>query len=80
MGAAGLVAEGEAEHATRIRYGIPDVRGRERARYEGRRTLVVGSGHSAFNALLDLAALRDEVPTTSIDWANSYRCRRRLIA
>ena len=69
MGAAGLVAEGEAEHASRIRYGIPDVRGRERARYEGRRTLVVGSGHSAFNALLDLAALSDEVPGTEIDWA-----------
>src|SRR5687768_1475824 len=26
MGAAGLVAEGEAEHSRRIRYGIPDVR------------------------------------------------------
>ena len=69
MGAAGLVAEGEAEHANRIRYGIPDVRGRERERYAGRRTLVVGSGHSAFNALLDLAALGDEVPGTEIVWA-----------
>ena len=69
MGAAGLVAEGEAEHASRIRYGIPDVRGRERARYAGRRTLVIGSGHSAFNALLDLAALADEAPNTDIVWA-----------
>ena len=69
MGAAGLVAEGEVEHASRIRYGIPDVRGHERARYAGRRTLVVGSGHSAFNALLDLAALADEAPNTEIIWA-----------
>ncbi len=69
LGAAGLVVEGEREHADRIRYGIPDVRGRERARYAGRRTLVVGSGHSAFNALLDLAALAHEVPGTDVAWA-----------
>jgi len=69
LGAAGLVAEGEAEHAGRIRYGIPDVRARERARYAGRRTLVVGSGHSAFNTLLDLASLAGEVPGTEIVWA-----------
>ena len=69
MGAAGLVAEGEVEHSSRIRYGIPDVRGRDRTRYAGRRTLVVGSGHSAFNALLDLAALAGEVPGTAIVWA-----------
>ena len=69
MGAAGLVAEGEAEYASRIRYGIPDVRGRERSRYAGKRTLVVGSGHSAFNALLDLATLAGETPNTEIVWA-----------
>lgn len=69
MGAAGLVAEGEVEHANRIRYGIPDVHRRERARYAGRRTLVVGSGHSAFNAILDLASLGDEGGDTEISWA-----------
>ena len=69
MGAGGLVAEGEAEHADRIRYGIPDVRDRERARYGGRRTLVVGSGHSAFNAILDLVSLGDEVRGTDVIWA-----------
>jgi len=69
MGAAGLVAEGEAEHADRIRYGIPDVRQQERARYARRRTLVVGSGHSAFNTLLDLASLAQEEPGTEVVWA-----------
>ena len=69
MGAAGLVAEGEVEHAGRIRYGIPDVRGRERARYAGKRTLVVGSGHSAFNAILDLVSLGDEVGGGEVVWA-----------
>ncbi|HUF35542.1 MAG TPA: FAD-dependent oxidoreductase [Gemmatimonadales bacterium] len=68
-GAAGVAAAGEAEHADRIEYGIPDVLGRDRARYAGRRTLVVGSGHSAFNALLDLAALAAEEPGTEIVWA-----------
>src|SRR5687768_11145668 len=69
LGASGLVAEGEVEHASRIRYGIPDALGRERARYAGRRTVVVGSGHSAFNALLDLAALAEEAPGTELVWA-----------
>jgi hypothetical protein len=30
---------------------------------------VVGSGHSAFNAILDLVALRDSEPATEIVWA-----------
>lgn len=69
MGAGGVAADGEAEASARIRYGIPDLTGRERARYAGRRVLVVGSGHSAFNALLDLAALIREEPSTRITWA-----------
>ena len=31
--------------------------------------MVVGSGHSAFNALLDLVALRESEPATQIIWA-----------
>ena len=69
LGAGGLPAEGEREHAERIHYGIPDALGRDRAAYAGRRTLVVGSGHSAFNALLDLAALAEEAPGTEVVWA-----------
>jgi len=69
MGAGGLPAPGEAELADRIHYGIPDVRGAERGRYAGRRTLVVGSGHSAFNALLELAELAREAPGTRVAWA-----------
>jgi hypothetical protein len=69
LGASGLPATGEAMRSARIRYGIPDALGRERARYAGRRTMVVGSGHSAANALLDLAQLAREVPGTRIDWA-----------
>ena len=69
LGAGGLPAAGERAHADRIAYGIPDVLGADRARYAGKRVLVVGSGHSAFNAILDLVALRDSEPATQIVWA-----------
>ena len=69
LGAGGIAAEGEREHAARIRYGIPDTAGVEKARYAGKRTLVVGGGHSAFNAALDLAALAADVSGTEVVWA-----------
>ena len=69
LGSSGVPAAGEGEAADRIFYGIPDVTGLHRARYAGRRVLVVGSGHSAFNALLDLVELAKEEPGTAITWA-----------
>jgi thioredoxin reductase len=69
LGAGGLPAGGEADLAEAIYSGIPDVLGVERRRYAGRRVLVIGSGHSAFNALLDLVALAAEEPATRIAWA-----------
>lgn len=54
LGADGLPAKGEHAQARRIRYGVPDARGAERARYAGKSVLVVGAGHSAANALLEL--------------------------
>jgi hypothetical protein len=69
LGANGLVMEGEAEIGDRIHHGVPDVRGRDRARFAGRRTVVFGSGHSAFNALLELAALAGGEPDTELTWA-----------
>lgn len=69
LGAAGLPALGERAAADHIFYGIPDVLGAMRWRYAGRRVLVVGSGHSALNALLDLARLAESEPTMRIVWA-----------
>jgi hypothetical protein len=69
LGSGGLPAVGERALSDRIAYGIPDVLERERERYAGRRVLVVGSGHSAFNAILDLVTLRDSEPATEIIWA-----------
>jgi thioredoxin reductase len=65
----GVPVPGEREHADRIAYGIPDVAGRDRARYAGKRVLVVGSGHSAFNVILDLLRLTEQAPGTAIVWA-----------
>jgi thioredoxin reductase len=69
LGASGIPALGEPELAGRIAYGVPDLLGRDRSRYAGRRVLVVGSGHSAMNVLLDLIRLRDDNRATSILWA-----------
>jgi thioredoxin reductase len=69
LGSGGLPAVGERALADRIAYGIPDVLETERDRYAGKRVLVVGSGHSAFNAILDLVTLRDSEPQTEILWA-----------
>ena len=68
LGGDGLAAMGERALADRVYYGIPDVLGAQRARYAGRRTLVVGSGHSAFTVLLDLVALADQAPGTRVFW------------
>jgi len=69
LGANGLPALGERQLAHQIFYGIPDVSGEHRERYAGRRVLVVGSGHSAFNVLLDLSRLHEQDPTTRLVWA-----------
>ena len=68
LGGSGVPALGERTLADRIVYGIPDVLGKDRARYAGRRVMVVGSGHSAFNALLDLAELSAGAPETRVTW------------
>jgi len=68
LGAAGVPAIGERRVADHIFYGIPDILGRLRSRYANRRVLVAGSGHSAFNALLDLVTLRATEPATQIIW------------
>lgn len=60
LGGSGVVVPGEREHAAHIAYGMPDVLGKLKARYAGKRVAVVGSGYSAINVLLDLAKLPGE--------------------
>jgi thioredoxin reductase len=67
-GANGLQAVGERELGERIKYGTPDVVGRERARYAGKTVAVLGSGHSAIDTLVDLVHLKDQAPGTEVIW------------
>ncbi|MCW2679379.1 MAG: putative FAD-dependent oxidoreductase [Frankiales bacterium] len=69
LGAGGLPAHGEQESGSYLVGALPDVLGRDRARFAGRRTLVVGGGHSAANTLLALGKLAEQEPGTSIVWA-----------
>lgn len=68
LGADGLFAPGEQTNQAQIFYGIPDILGKARSRYAGKKVAVVGGGHSAINAILELVDLQAEVPNTQIVW------------
>jgi hypothetical protein len=73
LGSSGVRARGEraawAHESAPLESGMPDVLGANRARYAGRRVLVVGGGHSAQGVVQDLVTLRREVPETKVLWA-----------
>ncbi|WP_369382913.1 NAD(P)-binding domain-containing protein [Streptomyces sp. cg36] len=69
LGGDGLPALGEHTAADRISYRVPDLKDPAvRVRYAGKRTAVIGSGASAFTALVSLAELAKEVPGTHAVW------------
>ncbi|MEV0790392.1 FAD-dependent oxidoreductase [Kribbella sp. NPDC050459] len=68
LGGSGIPARGEQQAAAFISPALPDVLGRDRERFAGRRTAVVGAGHSAATTLLDLGELAEQVPGTEIVW------------
>lgn len=68
LASTGLEPLGLAEVADLVSHALPDVLGRERTRFAGRHTTVVGAGHSAANTLLNLAALAQDEPGTRITW------------
>jgi len=67
-GANGLRAIGETLAASRIAYGMPDVLGKDRARYAGKTVAVLGAGHSAIGTLTDLARLAEQAAETRPIW------------
>ena len=67
-GANGLPALGEEKAGERIAYGIPDVLGSQRAAYAGKAVMVIGGGHSALNALIELSELAETAPGTRTLW------------
>jgi thioredoxin reductase len=68
LGAGGVPAIGEAALRRYLAYGVPDVLGRDRMAYLGKRVLVTGGGHSAANVLLDLSRLAQSTGS-HLTWA-----------
>ncbi|HEY3557153.1 MAG TPA: FAD-dependent oxidoreductase [Kribbella sp.] len=71
LGASGIPARGEGSGValpSQIAHALPDVLRVDRDRYAGRRTAVVGAGHSAATTLLDLGRLAEQAPGTEIVW------------
>ena len=64
----GLTLIGMDDVAGNVSHALPDVLGRERARFAGRHITVVGAGHSAANTLLALVALARDEPGTKVTW------------
>jgi Pyridine nucleotide-disulphide oxidoreductase len=79
LGASGLPALGEPDARARVVYRMPDIGGRDRDRYAGRRTVVVGAGHSAATSLLALADLQEQAPGTEVVWAVRSATPRPLV-
>ncbi|WP_330502665.1 NAD(P)-binding domain-containing protein [Peribacillus frigoritolerans] len=55
------------DNYNQIHFGIPNVEQLEN-RYQNKSTVVIGSGHSAINALFDLATLQQKFADTMIYW------------
>lgn len=68
-GNGGMPCVGERDLHARIDYAIPDVEGRDRARFANKTTLVVGSGHSAASTLGAVGELFEQAPETRLVWA-----------
>lgn len=75
LGPGGIPAVGERS-ARGIEHRIPDIEGRDRTAFAGRRTLVVGSGHSAATAIVALEALAHETPRTRVVWVTRSEEKR----
>ncbi len=68
IGSGGTYAQGEIENRDKIFYGIPDILGRHTERYKNKNVLVVGSGHTSIQAILELDKLKNKYPNTEIHW------------
>lgn len=68
LGDGGVPALGERQLADRIDYCLPDIAGKNHARFAGRRTLVIGSGYSAATAIVALGDLSELDADTEVFW------------
>jgi thioredoxin reductase len=68
LGHGGIPAIGESTLQDAIEYRLPDILGRDRPRYAGQHTLVIGAGSSAATNVVSLAELAAREPGTRITW------------
>ncbi|QDU25253.1 Ferredoxin--NADP reductase [Anatilimnocola aggregata] len=71
-GHGGLPAIGERALRGQIDYRLPDLLGDERDRFSGKRTLLIGHGHSAATAAVQLAEIQQQDPATSFTWITRH--------
>ncbi len=71
LGDGGIPAAGERLCQEYIHYGAPDVAARHRTLFGGRRTMVIGAGHSAATVIRELCALRK----STVIWVTRRRER-----
>lgn len=68
MNAAGVWTQEEKALENQIYYGIPNMNGKERERFIGKRVAVIGGGHSAINTILELSELNEKRSDLKITW------------
>jgi len=68
LGHGGIPAVGEAALRERIEYRLPDILGRDRERYAGKHTLLIGAGSSAATNIVALGELAKQSPGTRVTW------------
>lgn len=66
--ASGFRPRHQAAIESHLTHGLPDVLGKDQARFAGKHTVVVGAGHSAANTLIALTRLAERAPGTSTTW------------
>lgn len=67
IGESGIAAPGEAALRRTLHHEVPDL-ATDSAAWAGKTTLLVGDGHSAQTALVELTGLAEEHPETRIVW------------
>lgn len=72
-GAGGLPALGELGSRGKIFYRIPDVAGKDRIHFLGKKTLLIGDGTSAAETAVALAELLEKEPDGSFLWVTNSR-------
>lgn len=63
-----LISGGMPQKNASIHSRLPDILKEDRAAFSGKKVAVAGSGHSAFNSILDLLELQKSAPETEITW------------